>query len=113
MSLKNVVYVVIVLAVLVKVGVLSNPFAASIDYVEEYEGQVVLYATTWCGYCKKARELMKKNGIPFIEYDIEKSSEGYAKYKELGGKGVPLMIVDGEVIRGYNPSAILNGAKNI
>ncbi|MCH2191448.1 MAG: glutaredoxin family protein [Gammaproteobacteria bacterium] len=113
MSFKSLLYTAIVLVILVKSGVLSNPFASNQDYVEKYEGQVILYATTWCGYCKKVRQLMKKNRIPFTEYDIEKSPEGYAEFKELGGRGVPLMVIDGEVIRGYNPSAILEGANNL
>lgn len=113
MPLKSLFYVALAVALLVKVGLLSNPFATSQDYVAEYEGQVVLYATTWCGYCKKVREFMKQNGIEYTEYDIEKSSKGHSQYKELGGRGVPLMVVNGNVIRGYNPRAILQGVKGM
>ena len=35
-------------------------------------GHVTMYATSWCGYCKKARTYFRQNGINFIEYDIEK-----------------------------------------
>ena len=30
--------------------------------------KVVMYATSWCGYCRKARNYFKKNAIPFTEY---------------------------------------------
>lgn len=33
---------------------------------------VILYETSWCPYCKKARELLKEMGVSLIEYDIEK-----------------------------------------
>ena len=75
--------------------------------------QVVLYATDWCGYCARTRKYFKDNNIPFTEYDIEKSSEGREQYDQLNGKGVPLLVVNGEVIRGYNPNAIQQAMKKI
>ena len=36
--------------------------------------KVIMYATDWCGYCKKARRYFRKNGISFTEYDIEKDA---------------------------------------
>ncbi len=64
---------------------------------------VILYATSWCGYCKKAREFFREHNIAYTEHDIEKSSQGRAQYEQLRGKGVPLVLIDGEVLRGYNP----------
>src|SRR5688572_11162804 len=28
--------------------------------------QVIMYATSWCGYCKKAREYFKSSGVSYI-----------------------------------------------
>lgn len=70
--------------------------------------EVVLYATSWCGYCRKAREYLNSNGIPYTEYDIEKSSEGKRRFAELGGKGVPLILVGNQQIRGWNPAALIS-----
>ena len=64
---------------------------------------VVLYATAWCGYCEKTREFFAKNDIPYVEYDIERSEEGYRQYKRLGGRGVPLVNMYGTIISGYSP----------
>lgn len=36
---------------------------------------VVMYSTSWCGYCKKARQHFKRKKIPYREYDIEKSKK--------------------------------------
>ncbi len=68
--------------------------------------QVVLYATSWCGYCQKAREFLARNHIAYKEYDIEKSSEGRRQFKELRGVGVPLILVGTQEIRGWNPTAL-------
>ncbi len=76
------------------------------DYSNQHEEQVVMYATDWCPYCEKARQFMDNNGIEYYEYDIEKSSEGHRQYKSLGGNGVPLLVVNGEVIKGFSAGLI-------
>lgn len=64
---------------------------------------VILYATSWCGYCQKTREFFRQHNIAYTEHDVEKSSQGRTEYEQLRGKGVPLVLIDGEVLRGYNP----------
>lgn len=68
--------------------------------------QAVLYATEWCGYCARTRKFFEENNIPFREYDIEKSTEGQAQYEKLGGNGVPVVLIAGEVIHGYDEQAL-------
>ncbi len=63
---------------------------------------IYLYATPWCGYCAKTRNLFKQQGVRYIEYDIEKDGTARARYNELKGRGVPLVEADGRIIRGYN-----------
>ncbi len=71
------------------------------------DNQVVLYATTWCGYCQKTRELFADNNVAYIEVDIEASSRGHREFKRLGGRGVPVVNINGTVIHGYDPNRIL------
>ncbi len=71
------------------------------------ENEVILYATEWCGYCQKTRELFKEHNISFVEYDIEKSEKGHEEYKRLGGIAIPLLKINGKVIHGYRPQMIL------
>lgn len=78
------------------------------DYASMHEEQVVLYATEWCGYCRQARNLMDQHNISFYEYDIEKSDVGRQQYEKLGGNGVPVLLIGSNVLKGYNPSKILN-----
>ena len=63
---------------------------------------VTMYATSWCGYCKKAREYFASKGIRYTEVDVEKSPEGERRFKELGGKGVPLIVAGNKVMRGFS-----------
>lgn len=64
--------------------------------------QVELYATAWCGYCRKARQYFAREGIAYTEYDIEKDASANARHKALGGRGVPLILVDGRKMSGFS-----------
>lgn len=85
----------------------DTPSKKAAIYASAVNARVVLYATSWCGYCKKTRELLEANNVEYYEYDIEKSAEGRAQHKELGGRGVPLLIVKDVVVKGYNRGVTL------
>ncbi|MDH5445963.1 MAG: glutaredoxin family protein [Gammaproteobacteria bacterium] len=55
--------------------------------------QIIMYSTTWCTYCKKAKAYFKQNGLSFSERDIEKSKQAEKEYQSYGGGGVPLILV--------------------
>jgi glutaredoxin len=66
---------------------------------------VVMYATSWCPYCAKARAYFQRTGTAYTEHDIEKSSEARAEFKRLGGRGVPLILVGNEKVAGFSELA--------
>jgi glutaredoxin len=68
--------------------------------------EVILYGTSWCGYCAAARRFFDVNGIRYTEYDTEKTTEGYEGHKKLGGGGVPLIVVGGDIMHGYNEAGL-------
>jgi glutaredoxin len=70
--------------------------------------KVIMYITSWCGYCRKAREYLHSLRVNLVEYDVEKDpSKGKEMLSKSGGsKGVPLIDVEGIIIRGYSQSAI-------
>ena len=76
------------------------------DIAPLHEEAVILYATQWCGYCKKTREFLHSKGIAYIEYDIETSDVGRQQYERLNGRGVPLLLIKSDIVRGYNIQAI-------
>jgi glutaredoxin len=65
-------------------------------------GPVVMYATSWCPYCAKARAYFARLGIAYTEYDVEKSATANAEFKRLGGRGVPLILVGREKMSGFS-----------
>ena len=78
-----------------------------IDYDPAVKGEVVLYATSWCGYCRKTRELLSAYNIEYTELDVERSQEGKRRFDQLGGHGVPVVTVGSTAIHGYNPDALI------
>ena len=70
--------------------------------------KVIMYMTSWCPYCRKAREYINSLGVKLTEYDIDrdKSKNSEMLSKSGGAKGVPLIDVEGLIIRGYAPDAI-------
>lgn len=65
---------------------------------------VIMYSTSWCGFCRKARLYMRKHHIPFKEYDVEKSEKGKRDYKKLNGRGVPILLIGDKRMNGFNIS---------
>ena len=73
---------------------------------KEAESSVILYRTSYCGYCKQAASYMQQKSIPFIEKDIEDATN-QAEYKALGGgKGVPFMVFGKKTMSGFSTAGI-------
>jgi glutaredoxin-like YruB-family protein len=79
---------------------------------EQFTGTVEMYVTDWCGYCKKAQSYLKSRGIPFVAYDIEKDPAAKRRHKELGGHGVPLIIIGSNKMNGFSPENLEYYLKN-
>ena len=66
---------------------------------------VIMYTTTWCGYCKRLKRMMQDDGINFAEVDIE-TTPGTAEIVERvnnGNQTVPTLVFsDGTAMT--NPS---------
>ncbi|MDH3760998.1 MAG: glutaredoxin family protein [Gammaproteobacteria bacterium] len=63
---------------------------------------VIMYSTSWCGYCKKAARHFRQKKIPFTEYDIEKSARAAHEYKKLRGRGVPVILIGDRRMNGFD-----------
>ncbi|MCB1736424.1 MAG: glutaredoxin family protein [Gammaproteobacteria bacterium] len=64
---------------------------------------VILYSTSWCPYCVKAREWFERHEVEYVEYDVEKSVAAATQYRQLRGRGTPLIVMGDDVIQGFNP----------
>ncbi len=68
-------------------------------------GSVTMYSTTWCGYCRRLKSQMAREGIAFTEVNIEQDdvSADYVMSVNGGNQTVPtLLFADGSAAT--NPS---------
>ena len=73
---------------------------------------VTIYTTEWCGVCQRAKSFFNQNGVPFREWDVEKSDYAAAKFKQLGGGGVPVITVGSEKMMGFDANRFMALWKN-
>jgi len=55
---------------------------------------VTMYSTTWCGYCSRLKQQMTREGIAFVEVDIELDPEAAALVEKVNGgnQTVPTLV---------------------
>ena len=63
---------------------------------------VVMYSTSWCGYCKKARAYFDQHNITYTDYNIEKNAVAKQEYQAMGATGVPVIIVGNKRMNGFS-----------
>lgn len=70
------------------------------------KARVELYVTSWCRYCVIAKQFLDSKGVSYTEYDIEKDKAAAQRRKELDSRGgVPLAVINGQLILGYSQDA--------
>ena len=64
--------------------------------------RVILYTSQYCGYCRAAKSLLERSGIPFEEIDLTNTPEKQMELREqTGHTTVPIIMLDDELIGGY------------
>ena len=58
-------------------------------------GTVTMYSTTWCGYCRRLKGQMDREGIAYTEINIEHDPESAAFVEKANGgnQTVPTVLV--------------------
>ena len=79
------------------------------DYSAYYRGtatQVVMYSTQTCPYCAKTREFFAARHIAYTERDVQTDPAALAQMQQLGGTGVPQVLIGDRRIPGFAPKAL-------
>lgn len=74
--------------------------------------EITIYATAWCGYCERAKALLRSKGVEeWTEIDVEDLAGSWTELTErTGGTSVPQIYVGNHHIGGYDDLAALNRA---
>jgi len=63
---------------------------------------VVLFTTSTCPFCKKARALLESIPVDYYAYEIDTSKEAEELYRNLGVTQVPVLVTPNVRITGFN-----------
>jgi glutaredoxin 3 len=64
--------------------------------------RIQMYTTRWCGYCERAKALLRGKGLDYEEINLDDEPAFRQKLFELtGGWTVPQILIDGDPIGGY------------
>jgi NADH-dependent peroxiredoxin subunit F len=65
--------------------------------------KVTVYSTQNCPYCRMAKAFLEKYNVPYESIDVGADSDAAQKMIDLSGqRGVPVIVVDDEVIVGFD-----------
>lgn len=64
---------------------------------------VIVYSTTWCGFCKMAKKYLSELGVDYVEKDVEQDPKaGMEAIEKSGQMGVPVIDINGTIILGFD-----------
>ena len=73
---------------------------------------VKIYTTSTCPWCKKTKAFFKANKVKFTEIDVGINQKAAKEMmKKSGQMGVPVIDINGDIIVGYNESALKKALK--
>ncbi len=68
---------------------------------------ITVYSTPTCPYCKLVKEFLKEKNLTFTDIDVSADSEQAKLMVKLSGQqGVPVIDVGGQIIVGWNKTAL-------
>ncbi len=75
--------------------------------------KVTVYTTPTCGYCRQAKEFLKRQGVPFVEKNVAADRNAAIEMVRLSGQqGVPVISLDGQVVVGFDQPRLMQILKN-
>ena len=72
---------------------------------------VTIYSTNYCPYCRMAKQLLERKGVPFTEVDVTDDPARRAWLVETTGRRtVPQVFIGDRSVGGYDDMAALERA---
>ncbi len=67
---------------------------------------VVIYTSNTCGYCHAAKDYLQSINVEYTEKNVSTDPEARKELIKKGFMGVPVIIVDGETIQGFDKAKL-------
>lgn len=67
------------------------------------EREVVMFSIDFCPSCEAAKQYFAENDIAYNEFNMDESQRARDAFKRLGGRGTPLLFLEGATMNGFHP----------
>ena len=57
-------------------------------------------------FCAGVKEFLSKNSVQFVERDVTRDKEALSELEKLGVMTTPVILIDGDVVVGYDVSKL-------
>jgi len=73
---------------------LSRPHQQSAATSSREDADIIMYTTSWCGDCRRAKRIFAAWSVPYTEVDIEEDGDAAALVTRLnaGKRSVPTIL---------------------
>ncbi len=71
--------------------------------MDTQQKKVVMYTTPTCHFCHMAKDYFNENHVAFEQFNVAADATKRAEMMQKSGQlGVPVILIDNEVIVGFN-----------
>lgn len=77
--------------------------------------KIIMYTTSWCPDCHRAKYFLDERGIDYINIDVEENEAGMAFVKQVNGgrRGVPTIVFPDGTLLVEPANAVLAAQLNV
>ncbi len=69
--------------------------------------QVTVYSVPTCPWCRQVKEYLQQKGVEYTDHNVAQDRQAFDEmYKLTGQAGVPVIVIDGKTIIGFNAKKI-------
>jgi len=70
--------------------------------------RITLYSTAKCAHCRQLKQWLVQHKLRFQEFDIQRSQRAFKEFSRLGARGVPVLLVNGQRLDGFDAKRLHN-----
>ncbi len=74
--------------------------------------KIVVYHQPGCPPCHRAMEFLRAQKVPFVAKDVASDEVAGAELAGLGSSSTPTILVDGQMMVGFDPQRLLQLVKS-
>jgi len=76
---------------------------------EQATAQVIMYSSSLCGFCFRAKRLLESKGVAYKEINVDRRNDLREQMMQItGGRTVPQILINGNAIGGCDELHMLD-----